>query len=171
MPEHPSCAGPWVETYSGHMFPIFDPKPEDVHIEDIAHALSQQCRFQGNTREFFSVAQHSLMVAHICRRTCALSALLHDAAEAYIGDIPKPLKPHVPAFKAAENGIMWAIDEKFGLGWPPPPEVKVADNRALVTEAGLFMQPVDDLPGGLRVSLPPVVAEQMFLDEFERLTG
>jgi len=104
------------------------PQQEQINIEDIAHSLSITTRFAGQTK-FYSVGQHSLYTSFIVPHKYALEALLHDAAEAYTTDIPKPLKNMIyPLFKPIEERIEKAISEKFGLTYPFPQEVKQADN-------------------------------------------
>lgn len=126
--------GDWMLTYTGRQFWVEDPRPEDVDITDIAHALSMQCRFNGHCRTFYSVAQHSCIVASILPDELKLWGLLHDAAEAYVGDMVRPLKRGMPAFGEAEAKVMAAICERFGLDQEEPAEVKAADNVVLMTE-------------------------------------
>ena len=82
----------YIQTYNGKLFSLIDPQPEDVHIADIIESLSKQCRFVGHCKYFYSVAQHSVIVSNIVNEEERLAALMHDAVEAYIGDISKPLK-------------------------------------------------------------------------------
>jgi uncharacterized protein len=128
--------GAWVQTYSGRCFPILHPTADDVDIEDIAHALSNLCRFAGHTKEFYSVAQHSVLVSKHVPDEFALQALLHDAPEAYIVDLPRPLKHSgmVDGYKVIEDRVWAAIAEHFFLFEDLDPRVKLADNRALFTE-------------------------------------
>jgi hypothetical protein len=109
-----------------------DPRVEDVDILDIAHALSRICRYGGHIEHHYSVAQHSVLVSHACED--ALQGLLHDASEAYLGDVISPLKAELPAYKVIERAWEQTIAARFRLAYPPPDEVKVADMRALVTE-------------------------------------
>src|SRR4051794_15527189 len=90
--------GGWITTFSRRQFWPLDPHSDEIHIEDIAHSLSQQCRFGGHSRSFYSVAQHSCLVSALCKANDALWGLLHDASEAYLGDIPRPLKS-LPEFE------------------------------------------------------------------------
>lgn len=110
--------GPWVQTFTGKAFFPFDPRVEDICIEDIAHALSNICRFNGQVRTFYSVAQHSVAVSRMTD-TDRLRWLLHDASEAYLGDMVSPLK-HDPrlgeAYRAIEAKVQRVIHQKFGLG-------------------------------------------------------
>src|SRR5687767_13374438 len=97
--------GDWICTYQGIQFWPLDPKPEDVSIIDIAHALSNVCRFGGHSRWFYSVSQHSYYVSLYTRPENALYALLHDAPESYIGDCVRPLKPYLTNFQSIEDNI------------------------------------------------------------------
>lgn len=91
--------GEWILTFSGERFYPFSPAPEEVKTKDIAHALANICRFNGHTRGFYSVAAHSVHVSRLVPPEFALEALLHDAAEAYVGDMVRPLKRGLPAFE------------------------------------------------------------------------
>src|SRR5208282_6622849 len=97
----------WIRTFSGGRFYVLEPRVEDVRIEDIAHALSMQCRFTGHVREFYSVAEHSVWVSRYSHREDALWGLLHDASESYIGDMSTPLKlqPEMSRFRTTEKRI------------------------------------------------------------------
>jgi uncharacterized protein len=107
---------PTILTHSGQIFNLLDPAHSPIDINDIAHALSHLCRFTGHTREFYSVAQHSVHVSHLCHPANALAGLLHDAAEAYVGDVSSPLKSLLPEYRIIENRIQAAINCKFGAG-------------------------------------------------------
>ena len=111
-----------------------NPSPDDVHIVDIATALSRECRYAGHASHFYSVAQHSVLCSRIVPPELAIEALLHDAAEAYIKDIPTPLKRQLPDYKEIEARFDWVIRVHFGLPEIPSPAVKEADNILLVTE-------------------------------------
>ncbi len=126
--------GVFVSTYRGHRFYPLDPRIDDVDIEDIAHGLAYQCRFNGQTSAFYSVAQHSVLVAGIVPPHLRLAALLHDAAEAYLGDIVKPLKILVPQFSVIEQQVAAIISECFGVHELDHPQIKVADLILLATE-------------------------------------
>lgn len=148
-----SRRGGWLTTVTGVRFYPLDPRPEEVVPFDIAHGLSQICRFAGQCREFYSVAQHSVLVSlevgrragepgawdgqGISWRVLALYGLLHDAAEAYTSDIPKPVKQGLPEFKPIERRLMAAVHEHFFLrphNGEIEAEVKRADVRLLATE-------------------------------------
>src|ERR1035441_1601867 len=96
-----------ITTFSGVRFWPLIPNPADIRIEDIAHALSNQCRFGGHTREFYSVAEHSVRVSQLCTPENALWGLLHDASEAYLSDVTAPITelPQLEAYRAAERSL------------------------------------------------------------------
>lgn len=132
--------GNWIQTYTGKQFWALDPRPEEVDIEDIAHSLSMLCRFNGHCKEFFSVAEHSTIMTKLLYTTNEKKwALLHDAAEAYITDIPKPIKNCLPEFKEIEDNILRAIATKFELEYPIPPQIKDADLLMLSTEREILL--------------------------------
>ncbi|MDG0815844.1 HD domain-containing protein [Bdellovibrio svalbardensis] len=125
----------WVVTLSGSRFSILKPEPEAVKIEDIACALARQARFNGHTRFFYSVGQHSCLGAQVSpTKDVALQMLFHDATEAYVGDLVSPVKALLPDFEIIESRIHWAIAQKFGLEYPMPKIVKQIDRRLLATE-------------------------------------
>ena len=168
--------GDWMQTASGRQFWPCDPKPEDVSIQDIAHALSMCCRFNGHCREFYSVAQHSVLVSANVPIKFALWGLLHDAAEAYVCDVPRPLKPALTGYKEIEDRVMAAICVRFGLEPDMPADVKRIDNAILADEAAQIMAApprpwfLPERPLGVKIV--PWSAEQsrsMFLQMYERL--
>lgn len=125
----------WISTYTGVKVYPFDPRPEEINITDIAHALSNVCRFSGHTREFYSVAQHSILVSQHVPAPMRLAALLHDASEAYICDLSRPIKhtPQMQKYRDVEKQIMAVIQDKFQVNCDQP-EIHEADNRVLLTE-------------------------------------
>ena len=126
---------PYVSTFLGNRFFLTQPHIDDVAIEDIAHGLAYQCRFNGQTRAFYSVAQHSLMVMALVPDHLRFSALLHDAAEAYLGDMVKPLKNLFPEFSVIEARVMEIIGHRFSVDLAHlDPAIKRADLIALATE-------------------------------------
>lgn len=173
-----------IHTVSGRWLDPLDPDPASIEIGDIAQALANQCRFGGHCRDFYSVAQHCALVADACRARggsadAALTALLHDAAEAYLVDLPHPLKHRSelgPPFRRAEARLEAAIRERFGLS-PAGPELKRIDRALLATErralAGLG-EPWPELEGHepLEIEIEPwdpPRARREFLDRFARL--
>jgi len=165
----------WIQTYTNIQFWPLNPRPQDVYIEDIAHSLANVCRFGGHCRKFYSVAQHSCLVALDIKRRgichCAsearvqhiqLLALLHDAAEAYTADIARPIKPAWPEFVAIESRLLNTILD--GLGVAPDVEVyqtiKFCDDTLLATEARDLMGPPPSSWCPLPEPLPEVIVPQ-----------
>ena len=139
MSDSTGCYQHCIETFTGMMFDVVNPRPEDVRIDDIAHALSLLNRFNGHTRLPYSVAEHSV---HVCSDVVGdvelrLAALLHDAAEAYTGDMTRPLKLHNPDFCRMQERIEATIWKAFDVDLTPTMEaiIKVADNAVLRAEA------------------------------------
>ena len=126
---------PQVITYKGNRFYPGEGRIDHIDLEDVAHGLAYQCRFNGHTEHFYSVAQHSLMVAHLVPRELRLAGLLHDAAEAYMGDMVSPLKAVMPHFVAAEGALIRQIGERFCVNLTNVDRViRKADLIALATE-------------------------------------
>lgn len=141
----------WIQTYSGVRFDLLNPQPEMVRITDIAEALSKLNRFTGHTSCQYSVAEHSLHMEMLAPKEHKLWALMHDSAEAYIGDISRPLKQLLPLVRDIEHNILKAIAECFGMPWPVPPIIAEIDNKLLRYETDmLFMlPPLDDWTSNL----------------------
>lgn len=138
--------GDWIQTYTGNRFWPLDPRAEEIDIVDVAHALSNQCRFSGHVNEFYSVAEHSVRVSLEVPPKDALWGLLHDAAEAYLVDLPRPLKRSAgfaAAYSDAEEAVMLAVCLRFDLDPEMPASVKVADNRLLSTERRDLLKPLE----------------------------
>lgn len=129
----------WIQTYSGRVFEPLDPSTDQIDLEDIAHALSMTCRFNGHCRFFYSVAEHSVWVSKMVTPDQALWGLLHDAGEAYVSDVARPIKPFIVGFEEIEARIMQVIQEKFGLQGVMPAAVHEADIRMLATERSQLM--------------------------------
>ena len=123
-----------IRTKSGKYLDFTNPDPDSIVIEDIAHALSHMPRFGGQLPYFYSVAQHSIMVAQRVERKDVLAALLHDASEAYMMDIPGPLKDLIPQYKVFESKLMAVIAEKFRFEYPLSDAIKEADKAELEWE-------------------------------------
>lgn len=126
--------GDWMQTYTGKQFWPLDPRPEDVDILDIAHALSMLCRYGGHSNRFYSVAEHCCHIHDYMPDKFKAWGLMHDASEAYIVDVPRPIKPHIPGYKEIERRIMQAVCQAFCMDENEPPEVKIVDGRILVDE-------------------------------------
>lgn len=127
-------SGNWMISYKGNrLFPL-DLRPEDIDIEEIAHSLSNVCRFGGHCKEFYSVAQHSVIVCDLLPDQYKLCGLLHDATEAYCGDMVRPLKKSLPDFERIEANIWTQIALKFNLPVYLPRDVQIEDARVLLME-------------------------------------
>ena len=124
----------WILTASGKHFDYADPQPDQIDINDILVGLSNESRFAGQTNVFYSVAQHSVHVASLVDEEHTLEALLHDASEAYLKDIPSPLKALLPDYRATEAKVNAVIRDKFHLPAMLSPQVKQADFVMLATE-------------------------------------
>ncbi|KAF6692720.1 phosphohydrolase [Pseudomonas sp. EKM23D] len=124
----------WILTQSGQQFDLLCPTAPMIRPVDIAHALSRLCRFNGHTRTHYSVAQHSMIVASLVPAEHQLAALLHDATDAYIGDMTRPLKAVMPEYQVIERQIWLAVCERFSIQPDLPACVKQADMVALATE-------------------------------------
>lgn len=170
---------PFIETFTGKRFYFLDPTEESICIEDIAHALSNKCRFAGHCRDFYSVAEHSLIVSLLVPEDLALPALLHDAAEAYLEDIPSPIKPFFKEYKEMENKILDVIVSKWGFNLSPNcEEIKIADKVQLRSEArhllpsmGEGYPEIEGRIGKKPKCLYPHLAEEAFLERFYDLTN
>jgi hypothetical protein len=145
----------------GRYYPA-DPRPEDVNIADIAHALANLCRWGGHCPHFYSVAEHSVLVSYQVPREHALTALMHDATEAYLGDVPRPIKVCLPEYKRMEALNWLAIAERFRLPNEMPQCVHYADNAVLLAEANEFFAErlehlcIIDMPGHVKSADVPL---------------
>lgn len=179
----PSRHTDWIQTFTGKQFFPFNPQPEQIDIRDIAHSLSNLCRYGGHVGHFYSVAEHSIHVSNIVPPEDALRGLLHDASEAYLIDVPRPIKHHpsMIQYRETEEVIQSTIYFAFGLITLDPPSIKKADNEMLRTEQRDLMKPApvawQDVRVGARedikimLPLSPRQAESQFLYRFTSLTG
>lgn len=169
----------WIQTASGLIVDLVDPDPKTLVIEDIAHALSNICRYTGHTGEFYSVAQHSVLASlHISDAKFALAALMHDASEAYLGDVSRPLKRIVgKAYADLEDRLSRILAQKFRYDYPYPEAVEQVDHDLLETEFATVMGGKQfthklgallDIPIGY---LTPKEAEAAFLGRYDVLAG
>lgn len=168
-----------IRVASGHLFWPLDARETEIHIEDIAHALSHLCRFTGHTRSFYSVAQHSVLVSKLCPSDVRLYGLLHDAAEAYLGDVSRPIK-HSGAFeqyRRAERKLQALIYHRFGLADAAPTSVKDADELALHIELRdliINSDPAHAAAAGTHPQVAahrPEMARHLFLERFHQLVN
>lgn len=192
----PQDRGPWLQTSSGGMFFPLDPLVADITIEDIAHGLAQTCRFTGQSLRFYSVAEHCYLVSHACDPADALEGLFHDASEAYLGDMTRPLKIAMrqitsramtgrpdalgsSPYDVIAERVELAIARAFDLRFPWPASVHAADNAVLMAERRAVMpapprpwREEGTPPSNLHVvGLMPADAKALFLDRFRELTG
>lgn len=171
--------GPTIRLHSGRYFDFTDPEHSEFDILDIAHSLSKLCRFTGHCDRFYSVAQHSVHVSGLVPPEDALAGLLHDASEAFLGDVAKPLKMILPDYQALEKRVEAAVLGRFGLPPELPASVKHADLVMLRTEqrdlmhAGSEVWAATDSVDPLSETLDPWPARKaadMFLWLFGALT-
>lgn len=170
-------AGNWMQTFRGGQFWPIDPRADEVFIEDIAHGLANLCRFTGHCNSFYSVAEHSVIVSHLVPTEHALTGLMHDATEAYVGDIGRPLKLYLAGYKEIELRIWRAIADRYGLPHELPACIKLADNAALLAEGDKIMKPhpapwcVPGEPASVKIACwQPAYAEWRFMERFRELT-
>ena len=177
----PPRRGRFMHTFTGQPYWPCDPRPEEVRIVDIAHHLSMLCRYTGAVKRFYSVAEHCVLVSYLVPPEHALVGLLHDAPEAYLGDINRPVKhgPGLEGFRELEHRNWLAVADRFGLPHELPHEVEMADNGVCLIERELLFPPADGWNeewqavtphpriGDVAVhALSPEHAEIVFLDRF-----
>lgn len=173
---------PWIETVSGKHFHFLNPSDDEIDIEDIAYALANNCRFNGHCDRFYSVAEHSVFVSSLLPKELQLAGLLHDAAEAYLTDIPSPIKQFMPEYKTLEHTVETAIARKFGLPEDvfSQQQIKEADIRQLMTEAEWMLPSKgkewayyqeDRESGHPPAGYPPNMAYTFFMKAYQHLTG
>lgn len=170
----------WIGTSTGRKFYPLAPRAEDVRIEDIAHHLSLENRFTGATGVPYSVAQHCVLCSLIVPPQYALWGLLHDASEAYLKDLPRPIKydPRYAAYREDEERLQRVISKAFGLAWPMPDVVKAADDILCQTERRDLLPPT---PQWSLIGVEPLKhrivpwswqeAKQQFLGRYETLAS
>jgi hypothetical protein len=185
----------WIQTYTGKQFRMLDPDIRALDVIDIAHALSMQCRYTGHTSRFYSVAEHSVRVSREVERALeplnwteeaklmtTKWALIHDASEAYLGDMSLPLKrePAMVAYRVAESVLQLRICAWLGLPPEEPVVVKTTDMGILGLEFRQLMSHIDPefakslpdpFPGHHELGWTPAVAKRNFLQRFRRLWG
>lgn len=165
---------PHLRTCDGHAVPVLAPRADLISVTAIARALSRICRWGGHVREWYSVAQHSVLVSQQCSPSAALWGLLHDGSEAYLGDVPRPVKdlPALAGYRALEAVWQRTVYHRFGLRGDVPGEVHQADDLVLAWERRDL---VDGATNGLTLptarlrGVRPTEAERLFLARFEEL--
>jgi hypothetical protein len=174
--------GHWMQTASGGAYWPLDPRPEEVFIKDIAHALSHMCRYGGHCKRFYSVAEHSVIVSRVVPPEHALAALMHDATEAYCGDVVRPLKKSLHGYAEIELRNWLAIARAFDLPKTLPACVHDADVAVLFAEQKALMGESPRADWGMGLTTPlyaapdmvvgylPFVAKEFFLRRFNELT-
>lgn len=168
--------GDWIQTFTGDAMWPMDPRVDEIRIEDIAHSLSMLCRFGGHCLRFYSVAEHSVLLSMVVAPEHAMWALLHDASEAYLTDVPRPVKAYLPGYKEAERHLQSVIAARFGLPGEIPEDVHEADSRIIADEARQNMSaPKNEwgfMPEALGVRLRfwvPDRAEEKFMERYMQL--
>lgn len=169
-----------IQTHSGKWINPLEITADDLVIEDIACSLSKLCRYNGHIDRFYSVAEHCIVMAiHFMERgeeSLAFAALMHDCAEAYIGDIPRPIKDQLPAIASIEHNILEVASQKYGFAYPLPPEIIAADD-AILWDEQLILVGRDIVDWGITEDplvveireLSPGEAERAFLSLFMHL--
>lgn len=167
----------WIITYTGTRIEPLNPDPNSIDTLDIAHALSNMCRFTGHVKEFYSVAQHSYLVSTIVPEEDALWGLMHDASEAYLADIARPIKMQKAfgsVYRKYETKLMEAVCDRYGLSHTMPDSVAEADTMLLRAEQRDLMSndpSPGDIYGETIVPWPPSKAKSWFLNRYSELTG
>lgn len=167
---------------NGDFFDFRDPKGHAFDIDCIAHALSNICRYTGHIRKFYSVAEHCVLVSRLVPAKYALEGLMHDASEAYVSDMASPLKAMLPGYRKIEESVQEALAAFYGLKYPFPPEIHLADkqmyqierktiannveDKLWYTDNKFFDTPIEIFPTGMT----PKNAKMFFLSRFNELT-
>lgn len=172
-----------IQTISGRIINLINPDPSSIHLEDIAHSLSHLCRFNGHSNRFYSVAQHSVLVADLLPKELQLLGLMHDATEAYLGDVATPLKRLIPEYQRIENNFWQSVSTKFNLPESIPQEVWEADLTALAIEKSAVLSNSNEAWAQIKHITPdperiahlkatvmnPEEARQAFMAKFEEI--
>ena len=161
-----------IRTNSGKYVNVFDPDPDTLLIEDIAHAQSNQPRFGGHLPKFYSVAQHSYLCYCIAPEDEKYDALMHDSSEAYLLDMPKPIKIELPDYNRIEENLMNILAKKFKFIYPKSPVVEKIDHYLLEWEWNVLM--LHNSENKFPLNYPPIKimtpkqAAKAFLTAFNR---
>lgn len=167
-----------ITLVNGDYFDLLNPESYSFDISVIAHALSNICRYTGHSNRFYSVAEHSVLVSRSVPSDLALCGLLHDASEAFVGDVSSPLKRLLPEYQRIEDRIQGCIAKAFGLPYPFPSEVHTADKVVYATERREVAAGTDTLwytefkpdPGLTVVGWRPEAAKDLFLERYKEIT-
>lgn len=154
----------WIFTYTGQKVHPFDLKPDQVRIADIAHALSRTCRYSGHVEGYYSVAEHCLLISDLVSEEHEMCALLHDAPEAYLTDLPSPVKSKLSGYNELEEKVWSVIAKKYGVPQQIPKEVKHFDESIVRAE----LRDVKNLPEDffdIQKDTPDVEIEQLSIDQ------
>lgn len=155
--------GNYIRTFTGKYIDVFRPGLGAIDIVDIAHALSYTPRFRGHLNSFYSVAAHSIMCAlEFTDKRKRIEALLHDASEAYIADIPSPIKKGLRDYTELEDKLMKKISDKFKFDYPLSIEVKEVDKQMLEYEWNKYVI------GNKKFEASPSYVKELFLDIYNR---
>ena len=141
LTQQQSRKGDYIMLRDGKRFYPQDPRVGDFTIEVIAFALSNLCRYGGHV-SFYSVAEHAVLCSEQAPPEFEFEALMHDASEAYLVDMPRPLKAAMPIYREIEAGLEKVIAEQFDMRWPMSKVVKEIDNRMLASEGAWFFNGV-----------------------------
>ena len=173
----------WIQTYTGKKIDPFYPDPKQIEILDIAHALSQTCRFSGHTDLFYSVAEHCFNLSYLVKSEFAIYGLLHDAAEAYLNDVVRPVKPFarfhydglILTYKEVEDALLNTIITKFIGECNFNEQIYEYDDRLTFTEGTILMPDttcweLQKNPFKIYLNCwSPLVAERHYLQRFAEL--
>lgn len=168
----------YIGTFTGKHLHFLNPNPEEVCIEDIANALGNCCRYSGHVKRFYSVAEHSIIMANYVYNETrnaefALTALMHDATEAYLVDVPRPIKPHLEGYMDIEESLSNVIFEKFNIQ-PMGEYIHYLDTNIVRNEAEILFKDIPDwvqyyekIPNVELLNLSPSEAGKLFMETFE----
>ena len=155
-----------IRTISGQYVNVFEPHQDTLLIEDIAHALSNQPRFGGHLPKFYSVAQHSLLCYNIANEEEKYNALMHDTSEAYLLDMPKPIKLEMPDYNSIEDNLMNVLADKFEFTYPKTKEVERVDHYLLEWEWNVLMLEKQNTKFDPIKCMTPKQASKAFLNAY-----
>jgi hypothetical protein len=159
-----------METGSGIMFDPLEAEVDKFDIKDIAHALSNICRWGGHTRFHYSVAQHSYIMSYLIDEKYAFEALMHDTPEAYLGDIPTPIKDTWREYKVLEDRLVRNLSKKYSFIYPFPEEVKIWDKKMKTLEYNELMRKDLSIESEISKMLPEEI-EKLFIKRFKELSN